>query len=456
MTEHSPFASIKLQCNIPVVNSCDSGVLGLPAVGIIGAAWGDEGKGKVTDLLASRADLVARYQGGNNAGHTVKVKDELFKLHLIPSGILHKGKTCVIGNGVVVDPAVLVEEMDALGSRGIDIGGLRISRNAHVIMPYHKLLEGLEEKGLGGEKIGTSGRGIGPCYTDKVARYGIRIGDLIDEGAFRERLEVVLKIKNAVLERVYGVRGFSVNEIVEEYRPYVERIRPYVTDTSILVTEAIRSGKNVLFEGAQGTLLDVDHGTYPYVTSSSATAGGIATGLGIGPTLIDKVIGVVKAYLTRVGMGPFPTEIDGELQDQLREKGLEYGTTTGRPRRCGWFDTVLVRYSCRINGLSSLALMHLDTLAGFESLKICTAYDYRGQVLRDFPDNLKVLKECRPVYEELEGWPEGSCSVRSYDELPGAAKAYLNRISELVGVPVSIVSVGRERNETLMLEDPFA
>ncbi|HHV62852.1 MAG TPA: adenylosuccinate synthase [Firmicutes bacterium] len=428
----------------------------MPTVAVVGTQWGDEGKGKITDLLASRADVVARYQGGNNAGHTVKVGGDIFKLHLIPSGILYRGTTCVIGNGVVVDPAVLIQEMDSLAQKGIDVSGLRISGNAHVIMPYHRLLDKLEEEMRGGGKIGTTALGIGPVYTDKIARNGIRIIDILDREAFSDRLDAVLKLKNAVLQKVYGVEGFTKEQIMEEYLPYAERIRDYVADCSILVNDAIDRGKNVLFEGAQGTLLDVDHGTYPYVTSSWPTAGGIAAGLGIGPTKINKVIGVAKAYTTRVGAGPFPTELSGPVCNTIRERGQEYGTTTGRPRRCGWFDSVIVRYAVRVNGLSGLAIMHLDTLAGFEKVKICTAYRCDGKVIRDFPTNLRVLAGCEPVYEELDGWPEGSCAVKRFEDLPGAARAYLARISELTGAPVAIVSVGRGREETLILEEPFS
>lgn len=427
----------------------------LATVGIVGTQWGDEGKGKITDLLASRANVVVRYQGGNNAGHTVKVGEELFKLHLIPSGILYKGKLAVIGNGVVVDPAVLLQEMDELASKGIDVSGIRISDKAHVIMPYHRALDQLEEQARGAKKIGTASRGIGPVYTDKIARRGIRIADMVDPEVFSERLESVLPHKNMEIERLYGGTPFSKDEIMEEYLAYAERIRPFVVDCSSLVNDAIDRGQDVLFEGAQGTLLDVDHGTYPYVTSSWPTAGGMAAGAGVGPTRIDRVIGVAKAYTTRVGEGPFPTEIDGPLQQELREKGMEYGTTTGRARRCGWFDAALVRYSVRVNGLWGLAIMHLDTLAGLPSVKICTGYKLDGKILSTPPSTIKAFENCAPVYEEFEGWPEGSCKVKRYEDLPQAAKVYLSRISELTGAPIVIVSIGRERGETLVLRDPF-
>ncbi|MEW6230073.1 MAG: adenylosuccinate synthase [Bacillota bacterium] len=427
----------------------------MPAVAIVGAQWGDEGKGKITDMLAARAHVVARYSGGNNAGHTVKIGDEVFKLKLIPSGILYKDKINVIGNGVVVDPAYLVEEMDYLAGKGVDLGGLRISEKAHVIMPYHILIEKLEEEEKGAARIGATGRGIGPVYTDKVARLGVRIVDLVDRDALSARLDVVLPIKNRVIERVYGARGFAKDELMDWCGTYAERIKEHVTDTSALLNEAIDNGKNVLFEGAQGTLLDVDHGTYPYVTSSSPTAGGIAPGTGVGPRKITKVIGVTKAYTSRVGMGPMPTELKDETGDRIRERGQEYGTVTGRPRRCGWFDAVIVRYAARVNGLDGIAVTHLDTLSGFPTVKVCTAYRYKGRILKDFPANQAVFAECEPVYEELPGWPEGSCKAATYEALPANARAYLARMSELVGAPAVIVSTGRERTETLVLGDVF-
>lgn len=427
----------------------------MPAVAIVGAQWGDEGKGKITDMLAARAHVVARYSGGNNAGHTVKIGDEVFKLKLIPSGILYRDKTNVIGNGVVVDPAYLVEEMDYLEGKGIDLDGLRISEKAHVIMPYHILIEKLEEEEKGTARIGATGRGIGPVYTDKVARLGVRIVDLVDRDALSARLDVVLPIKNRVIERVYGAGGFVKDELIDWCSTYAERIRRHVADTSALLNEAVDSGRNVLFEGAQGTLLDVDHGTYPYVTSSSPTAGGIAPGTGVGPRKITKVIGVAKAYTSRVGMGPMPTELKDETGERIRERGQEYGTVTGRPRRCGWFDAVIVRYAVRVNGLDGIAVTHLDTLSGFPTVKICTAYRYRERVLHDFPANQAVFAECESVYEELPGWPEGSCRVAAYEDLPANAQAYLARMSELVGAPAVIVSIGRERMETLVLGDVF-
>ncbi len=423
---------------------------------VVGTQWGDEGKGKIVDMLASQAHLVVRYQGGNNAGHTVVVGGEVFKLHLVPAGILYPQVTCVIGNGVVVDPQVLLEEIAQLEARGVSAKGLRISEKAQVIMPYHRLLDRLEEDSRSDrERIGTTGRGIGPCYVDKVARTGIRMIDLVDPQALKERLEAFLPAKNRLLTQVYGQPPLELEAILAEYQVYGERLRVFVADTSVLVAEAIREGRNVLFEGANGTLLDIDHGTYPFVTSSSPTAGGAATGSGIGPTVIDKVVGVAKAYTTRVGQGPFPTELFDEVGDRIRERGKEYGTTTGRPRRCGWLDAVILRYAVRVNGLNSLALMHLDTLEGLPTVKICTSYRYRGQILQEFPASLKVFRECEPVCEEMPGWPEGTTQVAGFEELPAQARAYVRRIGELIGAGVGIVSVGRERSQTLVLEEPF-
>src|SRR5690606_35966349 len=345
----------------------------MPSVAIVGSQWGDEGKGKITDFLAEEADVVVRYQGGNNAGHTVVAGSDVFKLHLIPSGAIHPGKQCVLGNGVVIDPLVLVDELDRLRVRGVSEFTLHISERAHVIMPYHRVQDELEEAARGGEKIGTTGRGIGPAYVDKVARNGIRMIDLIDPQRFRRRLESVLPLKNRILNGIYGHEGFTVEQIVEAYRKAAEVLRPLVQDTSVLVAEAIQQGKKVLFEGAQGTLLDIDHGTYPFVTSSSPTAGGIGPGVGISPRMIERILGVAKAYTTRVGTGPFPTELHDATGDWIRERGNEYGTTTGRPRRCGWFDAVVVRYAARVNGLTDLALTNVDTLAGLDEVKVCVA-----------------------------------------------------------------------------------
>lgn len=428
----------------------------MPSVAIVGSQWGDEGKGKITDFLASDADVVVRYQGGNNAGHTVIVGSEVFKLHLIPSGAIHPGSQCVLGNGVVIDPLVLLEELDRLHQRGVTQFTLHVSERAHVILPYHKLQDVLEEEARGDGKIGTTGRGIGPAYVDKIARTGIRMIDFVDPDRFRERLEVVLPQKNRLLKGLYGHDGFTVDEIVDQYGPAAERIRSLLADTSVLVAEAIASGKNVLFEGAQGTLLDIDHGTYPFVTSSSPTAGGIAPGVGISPHSVQRILGVAKAYTTRVGTGPFPTELFDETGERIRQRGNEYGTTTGRPRRCGWFDAVVVRYAARVNGLTDIALTSVDTLGGLDEVKVCVGYMYRGGRIDHLPASFQVLEECEPIYETFEGWDADLGEVTSFEELPAAARAYVQGIERLVGVPVSIVSIGRARSDTLVRNPLFA
>lgn len=427
----------------------------MPSVAIVGTQWGDEGKGKITDFLAEAAEMVVRYQGGNNAGHTVVVGDEVFKLHLIPSGAIHPGKQLVLGNGVVVDPKVLVDELTRLHERGVSDFSLYVSERAHVILPYHRVQDELEEASRGDEKLGTTGRGIGPAYVDKVARSGVRMIDFVDPKRFRERLRAVLPQKNRLLAALYGHPGFDVDAIVEEYAPLAEKLRPMVTDTSVLVSRAIEEGKNVLFEGAQGTLLDVDHGTYPFVTSSSPTAGGISPGVGISPRALERILGVAKAYTTRVGSGPFPTELFDEIGERIRERGQEYGTTTGRPRRCGWFDAVVVRYAARVNGLTDLALTGVDTLGGLDEVKVCVAYRCRGRILEHFPSSLEELRECEPVYETFEGWQEDLSGVTRWEELPAAARAYVEGIGRLVGVPVSIVSIGRARSATLVRQPLF-
>lgn len=427
----------------------------MPGIVIVGAQWGDEGKGKVTDLLAEQAQVVVRYQGGNNAGHTVVVGQKTLRLHLIPSGIHRPGVICVIGNGLVVDPRALVAEMDELEANGLDTSGLRISANAHLVMPYHLLLDGIEEEGRGGKSIGTTRRGIGPTYSDKAARCGLRVQDLLDMAVFEEKLRRVLEQKNALLTAVYGKEPLAIEPILEEYGACAERLRPYIVDASLLVYEALVRGQNVLFEGAQGTLLDIDHGTYPFVTSSSPVAGGACTGVGIGPRFIDGVIGVSKAYTTRVGAGPFPTELSDDVGAYLLEVGREYGTTTGRPRRCGWLDAVVLRYAVRVNGLSSLALTKLDVLTGLPRLKICVAYEYDGQVLKEFPYQGTVLARCQPIYEEMDGWTEEIGGARAFDELPSQARAYIARLGELTGVPVGLISVGPEREQTILLCSPF-
>ena len=428
----------------------------MPGIVIVGAQWGDEGKGKVTDLLAEQAQVVVRYQGGNNAGHTVVVGQQTLKLHLIPSGIHRPGVLCVIGNGLVVEPRALVAEMDELEANGLDTSGLRISANAHLVMPYHLMLDGIEEERRGGKSIGTTRRGIGPTYTDKAARYGLRVQDLLDMAVFEEKLGRALEQKNALLTAVYGKEPLEMGLILEEYRVCAERLRPHIVDASLLVHEALTQAQNVLFEGAQGTLLDIDHGTYPFVTSSSPVAGGACTGVGIGPRQIDGVIGVSKAYTTRVGAGPFPTELTNAVGDHLVEVGREYGTTTGRRRRCGWFDGVILRYAARVNGLTGLALTKLDVLTGLPRLKICVGYEYDGQVLKELPYQGTVLARCQPIYEEMDGWTEEISGARAYDELPSQARAYVARLEELANVPIDIISVGPEREETILLRSPFA
>lgn len=422
----------------------------MSTVVLIGAQWGDEGKGKITDFLAEQADMVVRSQGGNNAGHTVVVGAEEFKLHLVPSGILYAGKTCVIGNGVVIDPQVLLAELEYLKQRGITTAQLAISANAHVIMPYHRLLDGLEEEARGAHKIGTTKRGIGPAYMDKTARAGIRMGDLLDEAEFANQLRSNLEVKNTVLTKIYGAEPLNYESIYQEYLGYAQKLAPFVVDSSLIVNERIARGDKVLFEGAQGTLLDLDQGTYPYVTSSHPTAGGACTGAGVGPTKIDRVLGVIKAYTTRVGEGPFPTELSDETGQFISAKGHEFGTTTGRPRRCGWFDAVIARYAVRVNGISDLAVTKLDVLSGLATIKLGIGYRVRDQYLTEFPQSQKLLSQCVPVYEELPGWQEDLTGVRSYDELPLNARNYISRLEELTGVPASIIAVGPGREQTIV------
>jgi len=417
---------------------------------IIGTQWGDEGKGKITDYLAEKADVVVRYQGGNNAGHTVELKDKRYKLHLIPSGILYKGKLCIIGNGTVIDPEALIEEINGLIRDGIDVSGLRISDRAHIIFPYHKKFDDLEENLKGHKDIGTTRKGIGPAYADKHERIGIRMCDLINKNVFEEKLRANLEKKNKILERIYGEKPYDFKEMLDRYLEYAEILRKYITDTSVVVYNAIKEGKKVLFEGAQGTLLDIDLGTYPYVTSSHPIAGGVCIGAGIGPTMIDRVIGVVKAYTTRVGKGPFPTELKDEIGNYIREKGYEYGTTTGRPRRCGWLDLVIIRYAIRVSGITDLAITKLDTLGGIDKIKICTAYRYKGDLIYDFPACLEMLAECEPVYEEFDGWDEDISGIRNYSELPYNCRVYLERIEELCETKISIMSVGPKRDQTII------
>lgn len=419
----------------------------MPNIVILGAQWGDEGKGKVIDIYAPKVDYIVRYQGGNNAGHTVVIGGDEFILHLIPSGVLHKGKICVIGNGVVVDPKALLDEIETLKNKGIECGGrLFISEEAHVIFPYHRKLDALKEED--DKKIGTTKRGIGPCYSDKVARSGIRIADLLDNAVFKEKLRSNLDEKNAILKRIYGAEEFSFDAIYKEYSSYAQKIRQYVCNTTVMLNDALKRKKRIMFEGAQGTLLDVDHGTYPFVTSSNATAGGASTGTGIGPTRIDKVIGIVKAYTTRVGEGPFPTEFSADLMDAVRNKGKEFGATTGRPRRCGWFDSVIVRHSVMVNGIDEIVVTKLDVLDDLEKIKICTAYKFEGKRYDHFTPNMRVFGGCEAVYETLPGWKEDTSGIKSYSGLPKNAKNYLKRIQEMLKTRIVLVSVGSDRKQT--------
>ena len=427
----------------------------MSTVVVIGAQWGDEGKGKVTDFLAERADMVVRYMGGNNAGHTVVVDDREFKLHLIPSGILYPEKMCIIGSGVVVDPAALIKELVSLDKQSISTANLRISQRAHVIFPYHQKLDQLEEESKGNNKIGTTCRGIGPAYTDKSARAGIRVIDLLDTEDFPELLKENMESKNQILTEVYGGKALDYSEVLDAYSGYAEALRKYVCDTSILVNDAVQQGKNIVFEGAQGTLLDLDHGTYPFVTSSHPTAAAACLGAGIGPTRIGRVIGVAKAYTTRVGEGPFPTELKDDTGALIRKQGGEYGTTTGRARRCGWFDGVVGRYAVRINGLDYLAITKLDVLSGLEKLRICTGYNYRGDLITEFPASLKVLTECVPVYEDFPGWSEDITKARKLEDLPVQARKYLERISEVSGAPIGLIGVGSRRTQTILTVDLY-
>jgi adenylosuccinate synthase len=421
----------------------------MPASVILGAQWGDEGKGKITDLLSEKADFVVRYQGGNNAGHTIVIGDQKFALSLIPSGVLYPTVTPVIGNGVVVDPKWFFEEKATLTRRGVDPSRVKISNNAHLIMPYHRKLDAVIERYLGSSMIGTTKRGIGPAYTDKYSRVGIRVQDLFDEKIFREKLEAALKTKNKILTKVYNQLPLDGGEIADEYLGYAADLAPHVADTSLMVHRAVESGKNVLFEGGQGTLLDIDHGTYPFVTSSNPTAGGAPVGIGIGPTKITSVVGVAKAYISRVGTGPFPTELLDETGDRLIDIGGEYGVVTGRRRRCGWLDMVALRYAVRINGLTEIALTKLDVLSHFENIRVATAYTTPDERFDEFPVQQRVLYDCAPEYDELPGWGTDISNVTDYDELPENARTYVEYIEEQAGVPITTVSVGPSRAATL-------
>ncbi|NCB77201.1 MAG: adenylosuccinate synthase [Negativicutes bacterium] len=427
----------------------------MSAIIVIGSQWGDEGKGKVVDYLAEQANVVVRYSGGNNAGHTVVVKDEAYKLQLLPSGILYKGKTCVLGNGVVIDPEAILKEINGMKERGIDTSSLRISTRAQVLLPYHRRQDEAEETARGEFKIGTTKRGIGPCYMDKVARCGIRIVDLMDPEEFAAKLKHNLTAKNELLVKLYGAEPFEYEPMLKQYLAFAEQLRPYVADTTYLLNDALDKGEKVLFEGAQATLLDLDHGTYPYVTSSNPIAGGACTGAGVGPGKIDKVVGVVKAYTTRVGEGPFPTELHCAMGDTIREAGHEFGTVTGRPRRCGWLDACIVKYAGQVSGLDALAITRLDILDGLDSIKLCVGYLYNGEIIKEYPASLKVLSKVEPVYEEFAGWKTDTTKVRRYEDLPAAARAYLERLSEVAGVRLGIVSVGPNREQTIIMEEMF-
>lgn len=428
----------------------------MSTVVVVGTQWGDEGKGKITDFLAETAEVVARYQGGNNAGHTIMINGQKYKLTMIPSGIFYPEKLCVIGNGMVINPKALIEEIQYIHDHGFSTKNLKISDRAHLIMPYHIVLDILEEERKGADKIGTTGKGIGPAYMDKAARNGIRMSDLMVPSEFERKLRNMMQQKNQLIEQVYGAEPLDVEQVLREYLEYAEVLRPYVTDTSIVLNDAIDAGRRVLFEGAQGVMLDIDHGTYPFVTSSNPSAGGVCIGSGVGPTKIHQIIGVAKAYTTRVGDGPFPTELFDETADRIREVGHEYGTVTGRPRRVGWFDSVVVRHARRVSGITGLSLNSIDVLTGLETVKICTAYRYKGETIDYYPSNLQMLAECEPIYEELPGWKEDLSNVRSLDQLPENARHYVERVSQLTGIPISIFSVGRNREQTNLVRPVYA
>ncbi|MCL1632185.1 adenylosuccinate synthase [Sporolactobacillus sp. CPB3-1] len=428
----------------------------MSSVVVVGAQWGDEGKGKITDYLSENSEVVSRYQGGDNAGHTIVWNGKTYKLRLMPSGILYKEKLCVLGNGMVVNPKSLCKELDYMEESGVSTKNLRISNRAHVILPYHLKLDMLEEESKGASKIGTTQKGIGPAYMDKAARIGIRMADLLEPETFRMKLAKNLKGKNRLLEKMYDSEGFDIDTIYEEYLAYGERLRPLVCDTSVVLNDALDAGKRVLFEGAQGCMLDIDQGTYPFVTSSNPVAGGVTIGAGVGPTKINHVVGCAKAYTTRVGDGPFPTELNNEIGNRIREVGHEYGTVTGRARRVGWFDSVVVRHSRRVSGLTDLSLNCVDVLTGLETVKICKAYKYQGKLVEEFPASLNILAECAPVYEEMPGWTEDITGAKSLSDLPQNARHYMERIAQLTGVGLSLFSVGPDRTQTIEVRSPFA
>jgi adenylosuccinate synthase len=425
----------------------------MPAVVLLGAQWGDEGKGKATDLLGDQVDYVVRYQGGNNAGHTVVIGDQKYALHLLPSGILSPNVIPVIGNGVVIDPAVLLTEIKGLNERGINTSKLKISTNAHLITPYHRTIDKVSERFLGKSKIGTTGRGIGPAYADKINRIGIRVQDLFDQSILKQKIEAALHDKNQILVKVFNRKGNTVEEVIDEYLGYAEILKPYVTDTSLLLDQALQQGKVVLLEGSQGTLLDVDHGTYPFVTSSNPTAGGASTGSGIGPTKITRVIGILKAYTTRVGSGPFPTELFDEDGEALRKIGGEVGVTTGRNRRCGWFDAPIARYAVRVNGLTDFFLTKLDVLTGWEKIPVCVAYEIDGKRVEELPASQSDFHHAKPIYEFLPGWKENISKAKTVADLPKNAQKYVKFLEKISGAPMSAIGVGPGRDETIVVRD---
>lgn len=427
----------------------------LPSLVIVGTQWGDEGKGKIIDYLAKSANMVVRGQGGNNAGHTVVVGDKKYALHLIPSGVLYNNTVNIVGNGVVLDPEGFLSEVESLQKDGVDISNIYISERAHIVFPYHKEIDALSETKRGEKQIGTTKKGIGPCYMDKIERTGIRACDLLEKELFIEKLSEQIDKKNEIIEKIYKAEKLNKEQIITQYLEYAEKLKPFIKDTTVLVYEALCRGDKVLFEGAQGTLLDVDLGTYPYVTSSHPTSGGFTIGAGVGPTMIDEVLGIVKAYTTRVGKGPFVTELDNEIGERIRIAGHEFGTTTGRPRRCGWLDTVIVKFAVRTNGITGLSLMLLDVLTGFETIKICTHYEYQGEIIEHFPASLNKLEKCKPVYKEFKGWTEDISKCETFEDLPKEAREYILAIEELVGVPVKIISVGPKRTQTIIRENIF-
>lgn len=425
----------------------------MSGVVVVGAQWGDEGKGKITDYLAEGAEVVVRFQGGNNAGHTVVANGKEYKLHLIPSGILYENSLCIIGNGVVIDPAAFFEEIEYLGKAGTEVTPqkLIVSDRAHLIMPYHKILDGLSEKSRGSADIGTTGKGIGPCYADKHERSGLRVCDLLHKEVFAERLKINIDAKNKIINGIYGGQPLDFDTVYNKYMEYAEKLKPYITDASVVLYDLMKAGKKVLFEGAQGTLLDIDYGTYPYVTSSHPISGGVSIGAGIGPMMLTNAVGVCKAYTTRVGKGPFPTELENEMGELIREKGFEYGTTTGRARRCGWLDLVIVKYAVRMSSLTSLVMTKVDTLSGINKLKICVGYEFNGKVIDYFPASLEDLALCKPVYEEFDGWDDSVQTASSFEELHPNAQKYLRRIEEFTDTRISIVSVGPKREQTMVV-----